>query len=423
MLRLFVICLVSLVLAIGLSILVVRSPGYVLISYDQVSLEANLWAALAALVLVLALGWFLLRSLLQIRYSGRSLQHWLQGRDARRSEAQLTEGLIEYIEGRWRRSLNTFSEGAENSPTPLLNYLMAARASEALGEDEQCAQYLKKAEETTPGANVAIALTQAEIQLKNNQLENCLTTLAQLRALAPEHPQALRMAVAVNEQLGDWKAVQALLPQLRKHKVLAVDELELVEFVAYEGALAEAGKKDSARLAAIKTQWEVTPKALRKDPRLVAIYVRALAAAEANTQAESVLRSQLQKSWDSGLARLYGTVAGEDVNKQLLTAERWLQQQPEDASLLLTLGRLSLMNELWGKAREYFAASIRISPDAESYAELGRLLANLGEAQQSYDSFHQGLMLSTNGLPNLPQPHRELSAVSQNASLFPSYPT
>lgn len=412
MLRLFVICLVSLVFAIGLSILVVRSPGYVLISYDQFSLEANLWAALAALVLVLALGWFLLRSLLQIRYSGRSLQHWLQGRDARRSEAQLTEGLIEYIEGRWRRSLKTFAKGAENSPTPLLNYLMAARASEALGEDEQCAQYLKKAEETTPDANVAIALTQAEIQLKNNQFESCLTTLAQLRTLAPEHPQALRMAVAVNEQLGDWKAVQALLPQLRKQKVLAADELELVEFVAYEGSLAEAGSKDVAPLVAIKTQWDLTPKELRKDPRLVGIYVRALAAAEANTQAESMLRSHLQKNWDSGLARLYGTVKGEDVNKQLLTAERWLQQRPEDASLLLTLGRLSLMNELWGKAREYFSASIRINPDAESFAELGRLLANLGDAQQSYDSFHKGLMLSTNGLPNLPQPHKEVSAAS-----------
>lgn len=412
MLRLFIICLVALVCAIGLSILVVRSPGYVLISYDQISLEANLWAALTALVLVLALGWFLLRSLLQLRYSGRSLQHWLQGRDARRSEAQLTEGLIEYIEGRWRRSLNTFAKGAENSPTPLLNYLMAARASEALGEDEQCAQYLKKAQETTPDANVAIALTQAEIQLKNNQFAQCLTTLTELRALAPEHPQALRMSVAVNEQLGDWNAVQALLPPLRKQKALAADELQLVEFVAYEGALAEAGKKDAAPLAAIITQWESTPKALRKDPRLVGIYARALAAAEENTQAEAVLRSHLQKNWDADLARLYGTVKGQDVSKQLLTAERWLQQRPEDASLLLTLGRLSLMNELWGKAREYFAASIRISPDAEGYAEQGRLLASLGEFQQSYDSFHQGLMLSTNGLPNLPQPHKEISAAS-----------
>ncbi len=412
MLRLLIICLVALVFAIGLSMLVVRSPGYVLISYDQFSVEANLWAALAALVLVLALGWFLLRSLLQIRYSGRSLQHWLQGRDARRSEAQLTAGLIEYIEGRWRRSLKTFSKGAENSPTPLLNYLMAARASEALGEDEQCVQYLKKAEQTTPDANVAIALTQAEIQLKNNQLDECLTTLTRLRSLAPEHPQALRMAATVNQQLGDWNAVQALLPQLRKQKVLGTEALQLLEFATYEGLLTAAGEKDAAPLVAITAQWEGMPKTFKRDPRLLGIHARALAAAGAETQAEILLHGQLQKNWDSSLARLYGTVKGNDVNKQLVTAERWLQQRPEDANLLLTLGRLSLMNELWGKAREYFSESIRISPDAESYAELGRLLANLGEAQQSYDSFHQGLMLSTNGLPELPQPHKEISAAS-----------
>ena len=125
-----------------------------------------------------------------------------------------------------------------------------------------------------------------------------------------------------------------------------------------------------------------------------------------------MLRTQLQKNWDADLVRLYGTVKGEDAHKQLIVAERWLQERPNDADLLLTLGRLSLMNELWGKAREYFTASIRITPDAESYGELGRLLAHLGESQQSYDSFHQGLMLSINGLPALPQPAKEISAAS-----------
>ncbi len=409
MLRLFIICLIALALAIGLSQLVLRDPGYILISYDQTSIEANLWAAVAALVLVLALGYFLLRSLLKIRYSGRSLQQWLQGRDARRSEAQLTTGLIEYIEGHWKRSLKTFVKGAENSPAPLLNYLMAARASEALGKDEQCAQFLKKAEETTEGADVAVALTQAEIQLKNKQLENCLATLTRLRVLASEHPQALRMLVDVNQQLRDWRGLQQLLPQLRRQKVLASDALEQLQYDVYRGLLAEPAK-DADGLAAITMQWDSVPKALKKDTRLVSIYAHALLARGANAQAEKILRTQLQKNWDAGLVRLYGTVNGGDAHKQLIVAEGWLQERPNDSDLLLTLGRLSLMNELWGKAREYFAASIRITPNAEAYGELGRLLANLGEAQQSYDNFHQGLMLSTDGLPSLPQPVKEISA-------------
>ncbi|MGI9288185.1 MAG: heme biosynthesis HemY N-terminal domain-containing protein [Pseudomonadales bacterium] len=411
MLRLFIICLIALAFAIGLSLLVLRDPGYILISYADSSIEANLWAAVTALVLVLAVVYFLLRTLLQVRYSGRSLQQWLQGRDARRSEAQLTAGLIEYIEGNWKRSLKTFSKGAESSPTPLFNYLMAARASEALGEDEQCAEYLKKAEETTPDANVAIGLTQAEIQLKNNQLEDCLATLTRLRTLAPEHPQALRMLVEVNQQLGDWRGLQELLPQLRKQKVLNAGALEQLEFDVYKGLLVASGK-DATPLSAITTHWESTPKVLKKDPRLVGIYARALTAAEAEAQAEKVLRSQLQKNWDADLVRFYGTVQGEDAHKQLIAAERWLQERPNDADLLLTLGRLSLMNELWGKAREYFTMSINITPNEQAYGELGRLLSHLGESQQSYDSFHQGLMLSTNGLPTLPQPVKEISATS-----------
>lgn len=411
MLRLFIISLVALALAIGLSLLVLRDPGYILISYADTSIEANFWAAIAALVLVLALGYFLLRSLLQIRYSGRSLQQWLQGRDARRSEAQLTAGLIEYIEGNWKRSLKTFSKGAENSPTPLLNYLMAARASEALGDDEQCAQYLKKAEETTPGADLAIGLTQAEIQLKNKQLEDCLATLTRLRTLAAEHPQALRMLVDVNQQLGDWRGLQQLLPQLRRQKVLDSDALDQLEFSVYRGLLTKSAK-DAEPVAAIAAHWDSMPKALKKDSRIVGIYAHALTAVQADAQAEKVLRAQLQKDWSADLVRLYGTVTGEDAHKQLIVAERWLQERPNDADLLLTLGRLSLLNELWGKAREYFAMSIKITPDAEAYGELGRLLAHLGESQQSYDSFHHGLMLSTNGLPSLPQPAKEISAAS-----------
>lgn len=412
MLRLFIVCLIALAFAIGLSLLVLRDPGYVLISYDQTSIEANLWAALTAVVLLLALGYFLVRSVLQIRYSGRSLQHWLQGRDARRSEALLTTGLIEYFEGKWKRSLKTFSKDAERSPTPLLNYLLAARASEALGETEQSAQYLQKAEAATPDAKIAIGLTQAEIELNNKQLEQCLATLTRLRELAPEHPQTLRMLIDVNQQLQDWRALEPLLPQARRQKVLSGDSLQRLEFAVYKGLLNEPARKGEANLAAITAQWSATPKTLKRDPELVGIYARALAAGDDHAQAEKILRNHLENSWDADLVRLYGKVSGDDAHKQLIVAERWLRERPNDADLLLTLGRLSLMNELWGKAREYFSASIRISPDAEAYAELGRLLANLGESQQSYDSFHEGLMLSTNGLPTLPQPAKEVGTAS-----------
>jgi hypothetical protein len=58
-------------------------------------------------------------------------------------------------------------------------------------------------------------------------------------------------------------------------------------------------------------------------------------------------------------------VRGDDPARQLQTAEGWLKDHPQDASLLLTLGRLSLQNRLWGKARDYLESSLRMERNPE----------------------------------------------------------
>ena len=90
--------------------------------------------------------------------------------------------------------------------------------------------------------------------------------------------------------------------------------------------------------------------------------------------------------------------------KQLQRAERWLEGRPLDAVLLMALGRLSLRNQLWGKARDYFERSLKLVPDTEVFAELARLLQNLHEPERNphYLRPHTGTV--GNGLPKFPQP-------------------
>ena len=95
----------------------------------------------------------------------------------------------------------------------------------------------------------------------------------------------------------------------------------------------------------------------------------------AQGEAEQVLRTALKRQYESHLARLYGLVRGDDPARQLQTAEDWLKANPQDPSLLLTLGRLSLQNRLWGKARDYLESSLRMERNPETCAELARLLA------------------------------------------------
>ena len=77
---------------------------------------------------------------------------------------------------------------------------------------------------------------------------------------------------------------------------------------------------------------------------------------------------------------------------------------PQDPALLLTLGRLCLQNQLWGKARDYFETSLKLERHPETCAELARLLAGLGDTERSNQLFQEGLGMLDERLLALPLP-------------------
>ena len=123
-------------------------------------------------------------------------------------------------------------------------------------------------------------------------------------------------------------------------------------------------------------------------------------------EAEKLIRNRLKKDWNDQLVSLYGKIATQDADRQLIIAENWLKERNNDAALFLCLGRLSLRNSLWGKAREYFERSLQFEDSGEVCAEMGRLLAHLGEHEKSSEYFQRGLMLATEGLVELPMPEK-----------------
>ena len=151
--------------------------------------------------------------------------------------------------------------------------------------------------------------------------------------------------------------------------------------------------------------WQGLSGAQRQEPALVLAYAEQLRQLGAQDDAEAALRTALKRQYDSHLARLYGLVAANDPLRQLQFAEVLLKQQPQDPSLLLTLGRLCLQNRLWGKARDYLESSLRLQRDPEACAELARLLAQLGETERSNQLFQEGLGLLDKRLLALPLPN------------------
>lgn len=403
--RIFIACLIMLLAAVGLVAAIETDPGYVLITYGHYTLETSVWVALAVILLLVIVLYFIVAFSKGFVKRGSNVKRWLLDRSGQRGRYQTTSGMIAFAEGNWNRARRLLLKSAEKSETPLMNYLIAARASNALKDDEGTRDLLRLAAKSTGGSEVAVGLTQAELQIHNGNLEQALATLIRIRRNVDKHPHILNLLKTVYLRLNDWDSLFELLPQLKKHQRVSDDELQALQRKACEALLVNAGMQKNDRQQVLQV-WRELPKTARLDAVLVKVYVEQLIKAGADDEAERTVVQQLKREWNASLVDLFGQIQGVDSGKQLLQAENWLKERNNDARLLLCLGRLSLRNQLWGKAREYFESSLSLDNDPETCAELGRLLARLGEHEKSSEYFQQGLLVSTHGLKELPVPSK-----------------
>lgn len=280
----------------------------------------------------------------------------------------------------------------KDSDLPLLNYLSAARAAQKLDAPERRDHYLAMAHENRKDASFAVQVTQAELQLAHEQFEQSLATLIHLRSISPKHPHVLYLLMVLYEKLKSWGDLKELLPALRKQKVVPERELKALEMRLHSELLGIAAKQGKAEK--LRGSWQHVPRDLRQEEELIDDYARHLIRLEQHDSAESLLREAIRRHWNMEFVYLYGLVKCENPAKQLSHAEAWLKGHEHNPVLLLTLGRLSLANELWGKARSYFEASLGAGSRSETYTELGRLLEQLEEPDEARECFRKGLLLA-----------------------------
>ena len=123
----------------------------------------------------------------------------------------------------------------------------------------------------------------------------------------------------------------------------------------------------------------------------------------------------MKRDWHPALVQSYGEVRGADPAKQLKQVETWLKSYPDDAALLLAAARLSMANELWGKARSYLESSLALAPTADAYALYGRLLTQLGEDDRALLAFRSGLRLVSPAAAEPLPPSRGLAPPARDA--------
>lgn len=391
----------------GFSWLNAHKPGYLLISYANTSIETTVWVAVLIAVAAFWAIYFVYRTIRGSWRLTRGAASYLTHGGEQKAQLRTHRGLVAFMEGNWLQARRNLLKSASKSPLPLVNYLASARCAYELNDRDQAFDLLHKAEDVAPDRKLAVTLTQARMQLMGKEYESCIATLQRARNISANHPVVLDLLYQVYLAVNDWGAIGDLLPELRKQKILPPEQLDIVERDVHRSLIAFAGekaKRAGSALEVLQQQWQQVPTKLKKDPQLVHDYCEQLRLNGCEQESEELLQQTLKRHWHDDLILLYGQVQGADIARQLLLAEGWLKSRPNSSALMLTLGRLCLRNELWGKAREYFEQSIDQQATPEAYAELARLLAHLDEHRLSTQYYQQGLLLSAPNLPALPLP-------------------
>ncbi len=408
--RAYVLLFIAIAVAAAIGVAIAEHSGYVLIAYKNFRYESSLWATLGllfAIWLVLVVVRLLVRLLTT---SGSVANPWSRRNRSRRIQVAIEQGQMDLVEGRWASAQRHLHRAAESEPQPLLYYLGAARAANEQGHYDESDSLLERALERQPQAELAIALSHAQLQQDRGDSDGALVTLQAMNERHPHNAQILRQLQRLYRERGEWSALIKLMPELRKDKVLPPQELAELEKRAWGENLTLAAYREqdddgsSAGLPGLDSAWKGLTSAQRQEPQLVLAYAEQLRRLGADAQAEEALRAALKREYNSHLARLYGLVRGSDPSRQLQTAEGWLKNHPDDPSLLLTLGRLCLQSSLWGKARDYLETSLRLQRNPETCAELARLLGQLGETERSNQLFQEGLGLLDERLLARPLP-------------------
>jgi len=371
-----------------------EQAGYVLINIGDLTIETSLFLALGLATVAVLVGYFLVRLLIRtVRAPGR-MRGWMRRRRVSRSRDRLVHGLVRLAEGQYADAERTLIKAVPHSDTPVLHYLCAAWAAHREGAERRRDLYLAQADKVNPKARLAVGLIQAQLYLEQAQWETAFATLSFLAEKWPRQPRVLEMLAKSCVPLGEWDRLLRVLPQLRRQGTqLSNDDLDNLERRAAHGSLLNASRHGEQ---ALTKAWSNLPKQATRDPDVILTYVDARMQLDAgDPQAEKLLKNGLRHTWRPEWIDRYGKLEMKNPAPPLANVQSWLKNRPEDATLLLTAGRLAMANNLWEKAREYLEAAVAREPTGEAYYLLACLQEQMKDTSDALYSFRRAAELGS----------------------------
>jgi HemY protein len=380
-------------LAAGVVVAARYNSGYVQLVWPPYRVELSLNLALILLAAVFISSYIVVRMISGMVRLPMRVHAYRVARRRQKAQTTLLDALQAYFAGRYARAEKAAAESITLGDHARLCAVLAARAAHELRAYERRDAYLAQAASLASDDDAVKVVTEAELLLDQHRYQETLDALSQLPR---KHTAALRLELRAQQAVRNWEQVLALIDQLEKRSVFDAEQAHQLRVRAHEQNL----KRKALDVRSLAEAWEKVSTQAKKDTGVAMAAAECFIALGAASRAQEIIEQSLAQQWDSGLVQLYAEAANEDALTGIEKAERWLQAQPRDAALLLTLGKLCARQGLWGKAQSYLEASIAVDPTWSAQLALARLHEKLGNAEAAHRHARESLDLVIARLQN-----------------------
>jgi HemY protein len=390
--------LLTLIVAAGVIAFAAKyNSGYVLLVAQEYRIELSLNILLVLLIALFFICYFIVRLIIATLRLPTKVREFRIRKNHEAAHVALLNGIKEFLEGRYTKAEKTANKALkfkESSEFIAINAAIAARSAHELSKYSQRDEFINVLENKAPDETALRVITKAEMLLDENHYEEALKILHTLDTVEKNQQNAiLRLELKAQQQANNWEKVLDLVDQLTKRNSL---NKALAEELRHRAHL-ENFKNIAWNKQLLQRYWRNMPSVEKENNTIAYFGAQAHIALGDCVTAHQIIEKSLNKHWNSELISIYANCMKGNVTRQIEYAETWwLKFYPNDFNLLLTLGKLCIKCELWGKAQNYLEASIAVKSSYEAHLMLALLNEKIGKPEIAKDHYTKGLEASQN---------------------------
>lgn len=370
--------------------LIQRDAGYVLVSLYGKTLETSFWFAVGVLVLISVILFIVFKSVKAIVRSLVDGRSWFSSRRYESNERRFQEGMLNFLVGDYKHATKRLLSVPKKAPLPIVRAITLAQSYAKLGEFDKALDALFVAQVEYPYAQLWLCKAKIPLLIAAHRHDDVALAIKELKTLSPKDADLPRLQHLNLSEGESWQDASQFVSKKPNQKKLSSNDVK----DTYVHALDQLAHDTSIKAGQVDALWEKVPRKMKTDADVLTAYAHLLFASKQHALLQELIVYTLPKLWLPELLNLYAKLDLTDVDAQLKQAERWLKKHENDKDLLLTLGILSIKNQLWGKGRSYLDRCNALSENVRATYFLGFISDKVDEPDRAHRYYKRAAELA-----------------------------